>query len=261
MLKKEFRLDRKSIIEMIETKIKKEIPIKIAEEEVYRYLGYRIELNNDVRPDLKNIVREEIEQLYPLLESKGIYRFLTVKSLAVDGAITTEQNYQFSVNKKVINFLQNSQYLLFAVVTIGAKVEEYIKERFKQNQPLRAMVLDAAGTVAVKMAGQWLNHFLEEENKQYGFQFSRYFEPGSNDWDIKEQQKVFTILGPERIDVTLNSSYMMQPSKSLSWIRGMGYNLVHSFRDELTCRYCSLLDCPFRKKEEKRPNHIKLNYS
>ena len=233
------------------TKIKKEIPIKVAEQEVYRYLGYRGEPSSNPHLDLKNIIREEIENLYPLLESKGIYRLLEIKSIAADGVITTEHNYQFSVNKKVINLLQNAQYLLFAVATIGAKVEKNIEKRFKQNQPLRAMVLDAAGTVAIKTVGQWLNHFLEEESKQQGFQFSRYFEPGSNDWDIKEQEKIFAILEPKKIGVTLNSSYMMQPSKSLSWIRGMGYNLVHSFRDEFTCRYCSLPDCLFRKNEGK----------
>ncbi|NLZ73327.1 MAG: hypothetical protein GX905_05855, partial [Bacteroidales bacterium] len=60
---------------MIGIKIKREIPIKVAEEEVYRYLGYQRELNNDTHLNLKNIIREEIEQLYSLLESKGIYRF------------------------------------------------------------------------------------------------------------------------------------------------------------------------------------------
>jgi hypothetical protein len=93
-----------------------------------------------------------------------------------------------------------------------------------------------------------LNHFIEEKNKQKGFQLSRYFEPGSNDWDIQEQKQVFTILQPERIGVTLNSSCMMQPAKSLSWIRGMGHNLVHSYRDEFSCEYCLLLNCSFRKK-------------
>ena len=232
---------------MIGTKIKKEIPIKLAEQEVYRYLGYQREQKSNPHLDLKSIIKEEIEYLYPLLESKGIYRFLTIKSIAADGVITTEQNYQFSVNKKVINLLQNAQYLLFAVATIGAKVEKNIEKRFKQNQPLRAMVLDAAGTVAVKTVGQWLNHFLEEEKKQQGFQFSRYFEPGSNDWDIKEQEKIFAILEPWKIGVTLNSSYVMLPPKSLSWIRGMGRNLVHSFRDEFSCKYCSLPGCSFRK--------------
>ena len=233
---------------MKEKKIIKKIPIKIAKEEVYRYLGYQQGLSHNIHSDIEKVIKEEIEHAYHLIESKAIYRFLGIISISPDGIIFTEQDYQFSVNKKIINLFQNAEYLLFFVATIGPKIEQCVKEKFKQNQHLSAMVLDAVGTVAVKTVGQWLNHFVEEKNKQKDFQLSRYFEPGSNDWDIQEQKQVFTILQPERIGVTLNSSCMMQPAKSLSWIRGMGHNLVHSYRDEFSCEYCLLLNCSFRKK-------------
>ncbi len=232
---------------MEETKIIKEIPIKIAEEEVFRYLGYQKE-GTRVPIDIKKTIREEIEQAYSLLENKGIYRFLNIVSISADGVIVTAQGYHFSVNRKRIDLFQKAEYLLCAMVTVGPKIEQTIKERFEQNQYLRAMVLDAVGTVAVKTVGQWLNHFIEEKKNKQGFQLSRYFEPGSNDWDIQEQKKLFVILQPEKIGVTLSSSLMMQPAKSLSWIRAMGQNLVHSYRDEFSCQFCLLTNCPFRKK-------------
>ncbi len=232
---------------MEEIKIIRKIPIKIAQEEVYRYLGAQKESSYNTQGEVQKVIREEIELSYPLMENKGIYRFLPIVSTLEDGVIITGQGYQFSVNKKILHLFQNSQYLLFAITTIGPKIEQMVKERFKENQYLKAMVLDAVGTVAVKTAGQWINHFLEEKYKEKGFQLSRYFEPGSSDWDIKEQEKVFAILKPERIGVTLNNYNMMQPAKSLSWIRGMGQNLGYSYRDEFSCDYCTLTKCPFRK--------------
>ena len=232
---------------MEKIKIIKNIPINITRKEVCRYLGAGKESSYNTRGEIEKIIREEVESSYPLLENKGIYRFLPIVSTLEDGVIITGQGYQFSVNQKILHLFQNSQYLLFAITTIGPKIEQMVKERFKENQYLKAMVLDAVGTVAVKTAGQWINHFLEEEYKKKGFQLSRYFEPGSSDWDIIEQEKVFAILKPERIGVTLNDYHMMQPAKSLSWIRGMGHNLVYSYRDEFSCDYCTLTKCPFRK--------------
>ena len=54
------------------------------------------------------------------------------------------------VNKEIIDLLKNAEYLILSVVTIGPKIEKAVKEKFRQNQYIRAMVLDAAGTVAVK---------------------------------------------------------------------------------------------------------------
>ena len=152
------------------------------------------------------------------------------------------------VNKKMIDLLKNAEYLILMVVTIGLETEKAVKEKFQQGNHARAMVLDAAGTVAVKTAGQWLNHFIKEKYSQFGLKFSRYFEPGSGDWDIREQKQIFEILKPERIGITLNPSFMMSPAKSLSCIRGAGFNLINSYRDEFFCQYCILDHCQFRKK-------------
>lgn len=232
---------------MEKIKVIENIPIKIARKEVYRYLGAKKELGYNKREEIEKIISEEIESSYPLLENKGIYRFLPIVFTSEDGVIITGQGYRFSVNKEILHLFQNSQYLLFAIATIGPKIVQIVQERFKKNQYLRAMALDAAGTVAVKTVGQWVNHFLEEKYKEKNFQFSRYFEPGSRDWDITEQKKIFVILEPERIGVTLNNYHIMTPSKSLSWIRGMGKNLLYSYRDEFSCDYCTLTKCPFRK--------------
>jgi len=233
---------------MDKRKIINKIKIKIAEQEVLRYLGYPQALIHEISTDIKKIVREEIEQAYSLLESRGLYQFLDIISISENGIIVTEQDHKFKVSKKMIDLLKNAEYLILVVATIGLETEKAVKEKFQHGNHVRAMVLDAAGTVAVKTAGQWLNHFIEEKNSREDLKFSRYFEPGSGDWDIREQKQIFEILKPERIGITLNPSFMMNPAKSLSWIRGVGHHLIHTHRDEFSCQYCMLNNCPFRKK-------------
>jgi len=233
---------------MEQTKIINQIKIKIDEQEVLRYLGYRNDSVHEINANIKEIIRQEITRIYSLLESKGIYQLLDLSSLSPEGIILTNRGHKFMVNKEIIDLLKNVEYLILSVVTIGPNIEKAVKEKFRQNQYLGAMVLDAAGTVAVKTVGQWLNHIIEQKSLQEGLKLSRYFEPGSRDWDIREQKKIFQILKPERIGVKLNPSLMMHPLKSLSWIRGMGYNLAHSYRDEFSCQYCLMDHCLFRKR-------------
>jgi hypothetical protein len=223
------------------------IKIRIDEKEVLRYLGYQKNTINKINEDIRKIIKEEIAHVYPLLENKSIFQFLDIVTISDDGIIITEHEHRFKINKKIAYLLKNSDYLLLAVVTIGSGIEKHVKEKFQKNDYIRAIALDAAGTVAVKTVGQWLNHFIEEKHSWKDLKFSRYFEPGSGDWGIQEQKNIFDILEPEKIGVRLNSSFMMYPAKSLSWIRGIGHNLLNSYRDELSCQYCMLRDCPFRK--------------
>jgi hypothetical protein len=235
---------------MENTKIVNQIKIKISEQEVLRYLGYGKKPIHNIHADIKRIIKEEISQSHFLLDCKGLYQLQNITSISADGMISTKQGYTFFVDEKVIDLLKNAEYLLFAIGTIGTEIEESVKTKFKQNQYMKAMVMDAAGTVAVKTVGKWLNHFIEQKSLPEGLKFSRYFEPGSGDWDIQEQKKVFEILEPEKIGVTLNTSCMMYPAKSLSWIRGMGHDLIDSYRDEFSCQYCLLDHCPFRKRND-----------
>lgn len=229
-------------------KIIKEIKIKIIEQEVLRYLGYQKNLISKINLDIKRIINKEITQIYSLMNGKGIYRFMKISSISQNGIMLIDHRYRFLVNRKIIDLLDNAEYLVLAVVTIGPEIEKAVQERFAKNLYVRAMALDAAGTVAVKTVGQWLNHFIEQGSFLEGHKLTRYFEPGSGDWDIGEQKKIFQILKPEKIGVTLNDSCMMHPGKSLSWIRGMGANVVYSCREEFSCKYCMLDHCQFQKK-------------
>jgi len=57
-------------VTMEKTKIVETIKIKIAQEEVIRYLGYQKDFVTDLNSDLKEIIDEEIRQAYSLLESR-----------------------------------------------------------------------------------------------------------------------------------------------------------------------------------------------
>lgn len=69
--------------------------------------------------------------------------------------------------------------------------------------------------------------------------------PGSTiDWDIKEQQNIFSILGNKvnSIEVTLDSNFFMTPNKTYSGI------YFHNETDYKNCYMCIAKDCPLREE-------------
>jgi hypothetical protein len=89
--------------------------------------------------------------------------------------------------------------------------------------------------------------------------------PGSlDDWPLTEQPHLFSILGDvaQQIGVTLNSSMMIFPSKSVSGI------LFPADETFVSCRLCPRENCPSRKaafveglyeKKYMVPNHVDRN--
>ena len=234
---------------MNKQKIIKNISIRIPPQEVFRYLGYKKGSIAHIDSDIKMMIHNAINRVNVVMASQAIYQKIAIQSINENGEIYLEQDHYFLFNQQKVVQLKNIQYLLFAVVTIGKEADNLIKSAFNEHDYFYAVVMDAAGTVAVKTVGQWLSHYFSKHLLSNSFQLSRVFGPGSGDWAISEQQTLFQILRPEQIGVYLNSSCMMSPAKSLSWIQGMGCNLLSKMPEDFSCKNCLLENCQFRKNE------------
>ncbi|MDR2914435.1 MAG: hypothetical protein LBV74_06355, partial [Tannerella sp.] len=74
------------------------------------------------------------------------------------------------------------------------------------------------------------------------------YSPGYCNWSLQEQQKLFHLLGDKPVNVTLSSSCLMQPIKSVSGIIGVGRNVKEK---AYGCTVCNNKDCIYRKILEK----------
>ncbi|TFG90848.1 MAG: hypothetical protein E4G71_04690, partial [Candidatus Atribacteria bacterium] len=52
------------------------------------------------------------------------------------------------------------------------------------------------------------------------------FLPGYGDWEVSQQDTIFRSIPADNIDVRLTKSYMMLPQKSLSWVIGVGKEVI-----------------------------------
>lgn len=110
------------------------------------------------------------------------------------------------------------------------------------------MALDAVGTVAVQNLSRYVRSLICQEVKDRNLQISRSFSPGNSVWDISQQKEIFKIISANKIEVKLIKSYMMIPKKSLSWVVGVGKNIIAPSKEEgHSCKTCQAETCQFRR--------------
>jgi len=110
------------------------------------------------------------------------------------------------------------------------------------------LTLDAVGTVAVQNLSRYVRNLVCQEVKDRNLQITRNFSPGYNDWDISQQKEIFKIIFADKIEVKLIKSCMMIPKKSLSWVVGVGKNIITPSKEEgHSCKTCQAENCQFRK--------------
>jgi len=228
-------------------RIIKSIKLKIDEEEVLRYQGYHRNKAGKTGEIILETTRKEIEQGYCLFEPKGIYSKVMIRNVSSEGRINLENGLHLEINNSMLNLLRGTSYLAFGLSTIGNHLEEKVAELFTKNEYLKAIALDAVGTVASKYLSNYIQSLICQEARGQNFQTTKYFSPGSVDWDISQQKIIFEIIPADKIGVRLTESCMMLPKKSLSWVIGIGKEIIIPSKGNDSCKICLAENCQFRK--------------
>ncbi|GAH24444.1 unnamed protein product [marine sediment metagenome] len=228
-------------------KIIKNIKLKIDEEEVLRYQGYHRNKAGKTDEMILETTRKEIEQGYCLFEPKGIYSKLMIRNISSEGRINLENGLYLETNNSMINLLRGTSYLAFGLSTVGNSLEDKISEFFTNKEYSRGLALDAVGTVAVRYLSRHVRSIICKEAKEQNLQTTKHFTPGTAEWDISQQKNIFEIIPADKIGVRLTESYMMIPKKSLSWVIGIGKEIIITSKENDSCKTCLAENCPFRK--------------
>ena len=82
--------------------------------------------------------------------------------------------------------------------------------------------------------------------KPIGWSLTNRYSPGYCDWPVSDQHNLFSLLPAGFCGITLTSSALMVPVKSLSGVIGVGSGVK---RGAYQCSICDLKDC-YRRREE-----------
>lgn len=132
-----------------------------------------------------------------------------------------------------------SREIAVMVCTIGPGLEERVAEHFARGKPLHGLMLDEIGNAVLRSLTAEAARLVGREASSRRWGAGRPLSPGMPGWAIEEQRRLFALAGAGRIGVSLTSSGMMTPRKSVSLVVGFGPEMEPGEHAE-TCSCCQM---------------------
>lgn len=216
-----------------------EIPA-MRESELWRYAGYGNGHEEIDKPLLK-VKDEVLSQLQDAFSYKVCYRRMELPWNGSEPVLPFDRK-----SKDLAKCLEGATEIVLFAATIGLEIDRYIA-RFQRISPTKALLAQAYGAERIEalcdyFCGQW-----EESLRKEGLSVSPRFSPGYGDLPLEAQRDFFALLDCNRqVGISLNSSLLMTPSKSVTAIFGVG-SCVGTKRREHKCESCPKKDCEYRR--------------
>jgi hypothetical protein len=199
--------------------------------EVLRRAGFGS--HSGVRPGIKNLVSE-------LLAAVGDARLLEPAVACEIYPLAEAGDPLFS------SLLPEAKEVAIVVGTIGPGLEKQVTDYSSKGEPLRGVLLDGIGSAAVDSLAQEACNLVADEASSRGYPVGSPINPGMPGLPIVKQRQLLEMVPSREIGVSLTSSGMMVPRKSVSMVIGIGTRMATWTRAEV-CARCGLKQsCPHR---------------
>lgn len=209
--------------------------------ETRRYAG----LNKAPNFNKKTILEACREVLY-ISEPQGIWEIYDYD--AKNGIVLADTPFKLD-GKKVTKHLCRATKVAIIAVTIGETVENEIARHFKDGEYTLAVLMDAAATTAVEQVADGIEHAIDQKIAMQGLVRRWRFSPGYGDWPIECQPEMLRLAKADEINLSLTSSFMLTPRKSITAIIGLIPKNEDTEPEKQSCKFCPNPNCNFRIKE------------
>ena len=111
---------------------------------------------------------------------------------------------------------------------------------------LQNYIADCWASIFCEIAFKKFYAQINERYKKQGFYVSPEYSPGYEGFDLSNQKTIFKILLPEQIEISLSSSFIMTPAKSVSGIIGIASEDIFHYHPP--CERCTIRENCKQKK-------------
>ncbi|MEE8567226.1 MAG: vitamin B12 dependent-methionine synthase activation domain-containing protein [Anaerolineales bacterium] len=193
-------------------------------------------------PRLVDSAEKALEEGRLLLQPRVIVRRLLVKDLHHEW-VKLEGDGRLS-GGLLAQHMGGAQEAVIVLCTVGEALERRA-ERVSKEDAVYGLALDGVGSAGVEALANAACALFEEEATKEDYQVTIPLSPGMVGWPVEQgQPQIFDLLDADEIGVRLTESMMMVPRKSLTFVLGIGKELIAGGR---TCDYCSLKEtCRYR---------------
>lgn len=215
-----------------------EITIKL--EVIAKLLG--VDTENIPEPYL-TIIHTELEYLPNYDEISGGLKLIENPKINKVSNTLSLDGTDFHAGKQVVNYLVNSEKMALFLCTAGEGISKRSKDLMNKRQMLEGYVCDVIGSVIVEEAMTIIHNRFVEGLSESGEKTTNRYSPGYCEWDVSEQHKLFQFFPEGFCGITLSTTALMHPVKSVSGVFGIGKNVkFHKY----VCNACQNVNCIYR---------------
>lgn len=219
-----------------------DIPLRVDRDEVLRFQGYKKDV--DV-PDaaVLALFDEALALGESLISPRVVYRAAAVTAQDADHIEAAGTPLHIP---GIGRWWGSLEAVGAGVCTVGEELEARVRRLWDERELPLAVMLDSVGSAAVESLAEYANDLLCQGAVASGVKVTNRISPGYAGWDTAEQTRLFELCPGDPIGVELNSSCVMTPGKSISFLVGVGAaaRVDHYFTQ---CRRCWMRDCAYRR--------------
>ena len=149
----------------------------------------------------------------------------------------------FNTGRIIAGPLRGSESIAFFVASAGPEISQWAHTLTAADEHALAYFVDALGSVTVEKAADWLEDKIADWAEEQGQETTNRYSPGYCEWHVSEQQAFFALLPDAFCGITLTESSLMQPTKSVSGVIGIGHSAQKRAH---ACAICTMVNC-FRR--------------
>ena len=204
--------------------------------EILRYAGVRSEL-----PQLEPLVLECMDEAADKFTYNVCYGVFPVMQRGdmLDLGFAEVRSKSLSKN------LDGCCTAVVFAATVGIGIDRLIA-RYGNISPTKSLLFQAIGAERIESLCDAFNRDITQDAAQHEMFTRPRFSPGYGDVPLSLQTDIFRTVDCQRkLGLTLNSSLLMSPSKSVTAIIGIGKNKGSELSG---CAVCTKKDCSFKRK-------------
>lgn len=203
-------------------------------------MGYTQE---SLPPMINGEIDEVLESGNDLCNIEGGYKIIDSVNWDKSEFNILLENVTFNIHKVIFQQIKKSNRVAIFICTAGKKITDKSREFMKNGDLLKGYVYDVFGSIVVESAMDLIQDYLQKEMTAKGLKITNRYSPGYCGWEVAEQEKLFSLLPEHFCGIELTDSCLMQPTKSVSGIIGIGYSVK---LNRYTCNICDSSNCLYK---------------
>ncbi|MFO7568386.1 MAG: hypothetical protein R6W75_01215, partial [Smithellaceae bacterium] len=189
------------------------------EAKIYSRLGFKKKTTQISNAQLQQ-TRQHILQAASLIALRGSFSRLPLRdnnglTVRLDDRLTFE-------SEKLASFLRNCHEAVLMGSTAGGAIMDAIREKTGAGDLAAAVVYDATASEMADAALDWMMDYINRQLRREGKTLRpRRFSAGYADFALANQIQICREIQMDRIGVTLTSSFILLPEKSVTAVCGI----------------------------------------